>query len=74
MTVIVGLQHNGAVYIGGDSAGIAGYDLMIRHDEKVFVNQQFIMGYTTSFRMGQILRYSFKPPVQQKSMTDHNIW
>jgi ATP-dependent protease HslVU (ClpYQ) peptidase subunit len=62
MTCIVGLVHDGKVYMGGDSAGVAGYDLTVRADEKVFTNGEFIMGFTSSFRMGQLLRYKFKPP------------
>ena len=62
MTCIVGLVHDGIVYIGGDSAGIAGLSLTVRADEKVFQNGEFLMGFTTSFRMGQLLRYSLKPP------------
>ena len=62
MTCIVGLLDNGTVYIGGDSAGVSGYGLTIRADEKVFINGDFVMGFTSSFRMGQLLRYSLKPP------------
>lgn len=62
MTCIVGLIHNGTVYMGGDSAGVGGYDLTIRKDEKVFENGEFLIGFTSSFRMGQLLRYKFKPP------------
>lgn len=64
MTVIVGLVDQGNVYIGGDSAGIAGLSLSIRDDEKIFKNGCFIMGFTSSFRMGQLLRYKFSPPAQ----------
>lgn len=63
MTCIVGLVDNGKVYIGGDSAGVGGYSLVIRADEKVFINDEFIMGFTSSFRMGQLLRYSLNPPM-----------
>ena len=62
MTCIVGLLDNGVVYIGGDSAGVTGYGLTVRADEKVFINGDFVMGFTSSFRMGQLLRYSLKPP------------
>ena len=62
MTCIVGLVHEGVVYIGGDSAGVGGMSLTVRADEKVFQNGEFLMGFTTSFRMGQLLRYSLKPP------------
>jgi ATP-dependent protease HslVU (ClpYQ) peptidase subunit len=64
MTCIIGVVENNKVYIGGDSAGVAGHQIQIRSDEKVFVNGPFVMGFTTSFRMGQLLRYVFKPPVQ----------
>ena len=38
MTCIVGLVHEGVVYIGGDSAGVGGMSLTVRADEKVFQN------------------------------------
>jgi len=62
MTCIVGIQHGARVYIGGDSAGVADWSLTVRADAKVFRVGPYIMGFTTSFRMGQLLRYTFKPP------------
>ena len=62
MTCIVGVVENNKVYIGGDSAGIAGYNLTVRKDKKVFRNGDFIVGGTSSFRMIQLLRYAFEPP------------
>jgi hypothetical protein len=63
MTCIVGLVSQGRVYIGGDSAGVAGgYGLVVRNDRKVFKNGDFVMGFTTSFRMGQLLAFNFHPP------------
>lgn len=62
MTCIVGLKHRGHVYIGGDSAGVSGLDLTVRQDSKVFRSGPFLFGFTSSFRMGQLLRYSFTPP------------
>lgn len=62
MTAIVGLVHDGRVYIGGDSAGIAGYQLTVRADQKVFRTDRYVFGFTDSFRMGQLIRYSFEPP------------
>lgn len=62
MTCIVGVRHDGKVYIGGDSAGVGGYDLHIRSDQKVFTNGKFVMGFTSSFRMGQLLQYALNPP------------
>ncbi|MGI5337701.1 hypothetical protein ACQEVS_10030 [Streptomyces sp. CA-181903] len=64
MTVIVGLVHEDQVHIGGDSAGVSKYSLSIaiRKDSKVFRNGRYAMGFTTSFRMGQLLHHAFKAP------------
>lgn len=62
MTCIVGVIHNGKVTIGGDSAGVSGLDVTKRKDVKVFKNGDFVMGFTSSFRMGQLLHYSLNPP------------
>lgn len=63
MTCIVGIEYDGGVLIGGDSAGTAGCSQTIRADEKVFTNGPYVMGFTSSFRMGQLLRYSLNAPV-----------
>jgi ATP-dependent protease HslVU (ClpYQ) peptidase subunit len=62
MTCIAGVVHNGEVWIGGDSAGSTLQFINSRLDPKVFRNGPYLIGFTTTFRMGQILRYSFKPP------------
>lgn len=62
MTCIVGLINNKKVYLGGDSAGVSGRSISYRKDSKVFKNNGFVMGFTSSFRMGQLLRYKFIPP------------
>jgi len=48
--------------MGGDSAGAAGYALTVRADEKVFRNGPMLFGFTSSFRMGQLLRYALCIP------------
>lgn len=71
MTCICGMISDGDVWIGGDSAGVAGLSITIRADEKVFkIGEQFIAGFTTSFRMGQLLRYKLDPPAQTISESD----
>ncbi|MER6892020.1 hypothetical protein [Streptomyces halstedii] len=62
MTAIVGLVHDGAVHLGGDSAGVAGYSLTVRADAKVFATGPYVFGFTSSFRMGQLLRYGLEAP------------
>lgn len=70
-TCIVAVREDDQIVMGGDSAG-AYSDLSVRtrQDEKVFINNGFIIGFTTSFRMGQLLRYSFKPPKHPNGMPD----
>ncbi|WP_274036447.1 hypothetical protein [Streptomyces sp. MMBL 11-1] len=62
MTVIVGLVHKNRVHLGADSAGVSGLQLTVRADRKAFRNGPYVMGFTSSFRMGQLLRYAFQPP------------
>jgi ATP-dependent protease HslVU (ClpYQ) peptidase subunit len=64
MTCIVGIKDNGKVYIGGDSLGSSHYKKVIRVDQKIFIKNDMIFGFTSSYRMGQILRYSFVAPKQ----------
>ncbi|KKM81126.1 hypothetical protein LCGC14_1332960 [marine sediment metagenome] len=73
MTCIVGfIDKRNNVYIGGDSAGVdSNYSITDREDSKVFRNGQMIMGYTSSFRMGQILRFKLKIPKHPKDISDY---
>lgn len=62
MTCIIGMIKDGEVYIGGDSAGVSGYYTTQRKDHKVFKKGKFVFGFTSSFRMGQIIQFCFNPP------------
>lgn len=62
MTCIVGVEHNAKVTLGGDSAGVSGRSISLRADEKVFRSGPMVFGFTSSFRMGQLLRYSLDMP------------
>lgn len=65
MTCIVGLVDAGKVYLGSDCAGVGpGWSLSLRDDAKVFFNGDFLIGFSSSFRMGQLLRYEFVPPAR----------
>ena len=73
MTVIVALidKKRKEVYIGADSAGADDkFNLRIRKDIKIFETGDFLVGYTSSFRMGQLLRFNFNPPKQKKEQTN----
>ena len=68
MTCIAGLVHNGTVYMGGDSAGVAGLSLTVVTTPKVFKKDTLIIGYTSSFRMGDLLQYKFTPPLHDPNL------
>ena len=70
MTCIVGMEKNGKVWMGGDSAGTAGnMNQRIRADKKVFIKGEFIIGFCGSFRMGDLLKHTFEIP-DAKDVTD----
>jgi ATP-dependent protease HslVU (ClpYQ) peptidase subunit len=74
MTCIVGYVKKGKVTIGGDSVGVGGLSITHRKDPKVFQNGPFIMGFTSSFRMGQLLMSSaFISPRQKKDQSDYDF-
>jgi len=70
MTCIAAIAEKGKVYIGADSAGVHDWDLIIRADEKVFINGDCLFGFTSSFRMGQLLRYKFIIPEKPQKTTE----
>lgn len=72
MTCIVAIRDAGKIYMGADSLGSNGYSKVIRQDKKVFIKNNMIFGFTSSFRMGQILEYSFNIPEQNKKQKDFN--
>jgi ATP-dependent protease HslVU (ClpYQ) peptidase subunit len=70
MTCIVGFidKINKNMYMGGDSAGVDDrYNLRSRKDVKVFQKEDMLIGYTSSFRMGQLLRFKLKIPKIKKN-------
>lgn len=66
MTCIVGIAQDKKVYMGGDSAGVdEAWNLTIRADKKVFtlgIEDEFVVGFTTSYRMGQLLKHQLLLP------------
>lgn len=62
MTCIVGIADESGVWIGGDSAACVDYQTRATRLSKVFTvtttaRERFLIGYTSSFRMGQLLQY-----------------
>lgn len=68
MTCVAGLiGADGAVWMGGDSAGVSDWDLMVRKDPKVFRLGDALVGFSTSFRMGQLVQYGLVLPPYDSS-------
>ena len=57
--------------MGADSAGVSGYQLQTRTDAKVFQRGDMVIGFTSSFRMGQLLHYAFTPPPRAQGVDLH---
>lgn len=68
MTCIVGLvgtagPERGKILLGGDCAGLAeGKEVYGLRNAKVFRKGPYAIGYTTSFRLGQIVRFATELP------------
>ncbi|MBC7981493.1 hypothetical protein H7X65_00265 [Candidatus Parcubacteria bacterium] len=67
MTCIAAVIEKGTIFIGGDSAGTAGYRQTSRADSKVFTRKDdfgniWAFGFTSSYRMGQLIRYDLPLP------------
>lgn len=67
MTCIVGLEHEGRVWMGGDSAGTREGDMALRilGDVKIFFVKDVLFGSSGSRRINQLLRFSLKIPHQK---------
>lgn len=71
MTIIVGVKTpDGKVLLGADSQGSAGYNSIDRADPKVFITHGIGYGFTSSYRMGQVLRYHSEDVVSELRNTD----
>lgn len=65
MTCIIAyVDEDGVGHMVGDSAGtsISWHYRVDNVHPKVFRNKDMLIGYTVSFRMGQVLQYGFVPP------------
>jgi hypothetical protein len=75
MTCIVALINENKVFLGGDAAASDDKSGLIfqRTDPKVFKVGQFGIGFVDSFRMGQILQYSWTPPIYKPTAGYRNL-
>lgn len=62
MTCIVGLEHEGVVWMGGDSLATDETTKRAMREEKVFRNGPLLIGTSGSPRYKQVLRYALGVP------------
>lgn len=60
--VAIKRKDTGDICMAGDSAGSSGWKTATFKDEKVFKKGSFLYGYTSSYRMGQLLQYELSEP------------
>lgn len=70
MTIILGLEHDGKVYIGADSIIADGWGRDLTAQPKVFRVGSFLFGCAGSSRQNQILQYHLDVRPQETNETD----
>ena len=75
MTCIVAIAQNGTVYMGSDHAASDDKtgSIISRKEPKCFKVGQYAIAFTDSFRMGQILQYSWSPPKYTPTKTNSGL-
>ena len=64
MTCVAGLVWRDSVLIAADGYGVEDGEVSDRGDGKVFfVGPHLLIGFCGSYRVGQVIRYHFSPPV-----------
>jgi len=69
MTCIVGLKHENNIIIAADSAGSNNGFIDDSGIEKIFSKSGYLIAYTTSFRMGQLLHHKIDLPKIPEKIT-----
>ena len=70
MTCILGMEYLGKVHIVCDSCASNLYNYSIISFPKLFKKNDLLIGYTGTFRYGQIIQYKTSFPDKQKIQTD----
>ena len=71
MTCIIAFRdYNDNVWLAGDKMSSNGMSHQLVKDPKAFQVGDFYFGYTDSFYMGQLLKYTFVPPERPEGITD----
>lgn len=70
MTCIVGLEKDGHIYLGGDRAASTPMSVIESGRPKVFTKGPFAIGYSGSFRVGQVIEHLMGIPPHHPESTD----
>jgi hypothetical protein len=73
VTAIAGFTDGKTVWIGGDSASVAGLYLTVRANKKVFRVGDFLIGSAGSARMNQVIQYGWTPPTIEENQDLHEF-
>lgn len=75
MTCIVGYEHKGSIYIGGDSA-ISNDNLIstLSTSEKVFILEDMIFGFCGSMRVAQVIKYCLNLPLRKEDCKNDMVY
>lgn len=71
MTLIVGLSTPEGAYLAADSMGSNGHTYSLIKQPKLFRNGRLGFGYTSSFRLGQLLQHSLSPAPRAEGQELH---
>ncbi len=72
MTCIVGVEQDGKVWMGSDSAASDGHVIYVVDSPKLITNGPITFGYTSSFRFADLLKFKLKFPAQKKAQDDRD--
>ena len=62
MTCIVAIAEDNTIHMAGDRMAAGNGDKMMYNRSKVFINGDFVIGYTDSFRLGQLMEFTWNQP------------
>jgi ATP-dependent protease HslVU (ClpYQ) peptidase subunit len=70
MTCIIGLQHEGKVYIGADGLTCFGSTRAFDTRHKVYKSGSFLIGNSGDVRFNDLVRYAFEIPTDESGAYD----
>jgi len=73
MTCVAGIMMDGQVVMAADRAAVSGTTNMARKGAKIFRKGDFLIGFTSSFRMGDVLEHVLTIPRANEPGMDFNM-